>query len=270
MFRFPGFLTRACTLSYDDGVRDDIRLVEIMRKYGIKGTFNLNTKNMLQKSERCLSAEECIELYGDDMEVAVHGYRHLRLENVPSYMSVRDVVANREYLENTFGKVIRGMAYAYGTYDEKVVEILRMSGIAYSRTTESTRSFDFPEEWLTLHPTCHHKDPKLFDLADEFLAEPNPSNWKTRTPKLFYLWGHSYEFPRDDNWDVIERFCEMMGKSELVWKATNIEIYNYIKAFYSVNFSLDGKYAENLSSIDVYMNADGKDVIVKAGETVKL
>jgi hypothetical protein len=62
----------------------------------------------------------------------------------------------------------------------------------------------------------------------------------------------------------------MMGKSELVWKATNIEIYNYIKAFYSVNFSIDGSYAENLSSIDVYMNVYGKDVIVKAGETVKL
>ena len=270
MFRFPGFLTRACTLSYDDGVRDDIRLVEIMRKYGIKGTFNLNTKNMLRKSERCLSAEECIELYGDDMEVALHGYRHLRLENHPSYLSLRDVIANREHLENTFGKVIRGMAYAYGTYDESVVEMLRMSGIAYSRTTLSTGSFDFPEEWLTLHPTCHHNDPRLFELVDTFLAEPNPSNWKTRVPKLFYLWGHSYEFPRDDNWDVIERFCEIMGNSDNVWKATNIELYNYIKAFYSVNFSLDGKYAENLSSIDVYMNADGKDVIVKAGETVKL
>ena len=41
--RFPGGLAKALTFSYDDGVEQDIRLVEILDKYGMKGTFNLNS-----------------------------------------------------------------------------------------------------------------------------------------------------------------------------------------------------------------------------------
>ena len=40
---FPGKKRKVLTLSYDDGVEQDIRLVEIMKKHGLKGTFNINT-----------------------------------------------------------------------------------------------------------------------------------------------------------------------------------------------------------------------------------
>ena len=41
--RFPGGKKKALTLSYDDGVEQDIRLIDIMKKNGLKGTFNLNS-----------------------------------------------------------------------------------------------------------------------------------------------------------------------------------------------------------------------------------
>lgn len=41
--RFPEGRKKAVTLSYDDGVEQDMRLVEVMEKYGLKGTFNLNS-----------------------------------------------------------------------------------------------------------------------------------------------------------------------------------------------------------------------------------
>ena len=34
---------KAVTFSYDDGVTQDCRLVEMMNTYGVKGTFNLNS-----------------------------------------------------------------------------------------------------------------------------------------------------------------------------------------------------------------------------------
>ena len=43
MILFPGGLKRALTLSYDDGVEQDVRLIEIMNRHGLKGTFNLNS-----------------------------------------------------------------------------------------------------------------------------------------------------------------------------------------------------------------------------------
>ena len=268
--RFPGFLVKACTLSYDDGVKDDARLADIMRKYGLKGTFNINSKNIVAKNDRCLSVEELNAAYGDDFEIALHGYNHLSLAKVSQTLALRDVVSDREYLEKTFGRVVRGMAYANGSFNDEVIELLRMSGVAYSRTTHATHSFDLPENWLALDPTCHHVDPELFALVDKFLEPENLARqWSTK-PKLFYLWGHSYEFPRDNNWEVIEKFGEIMSKRDDVWHATNIEIYKYVEAFKRLVFSLDLSYVENPSAIDVYLFVFGKHVVAKAGETTYL
>lgn len=33
---------KAVTLSYDDGVAQDIRLIELLDRYGLRATFNLN------------------------------------------------------------------------------------------------------------------------------------------------------------------------------------------------------------------------------------
>lgn len=41
--RFPEFKDKTLTLSYDDGAIYDRKLIEIMNKYGLKGTFNLNS-----------------------------------------------------------------------------------------------------------------------------------------------------------------------------------------------------------------------------------
>ena len=263
--RFPGFLYKACTLSYDDGVVHDKRLVEIMRKYGLKGTFNVNSRS-LDRGEKYLSAEEMREVYGDDMEIALHGFNHLSLARVTPDLAIRDVVADRDNLERTFGRIIRGMAYANGSYSDDVVAMLRLAGVVYSRTTKATYGFELPEEWLTLHPTCHHRVPELFELLDKFLGEPeNPNRIK---PELFYLWGHSYEFPRDDNWDVIERFGQKMSEHSDVWHATNMQIYSYVKAYESLVFSSDFTMVYNPSAIDVYLFVRGKNVVAKAGETV--
>ena len=41
---------KAVTFSYDDGVTQDIRLVEIFNRYGLKSTFNLNSELLGTKS----------------------------------------------------------------------------------------------------------------------------------------------------------------------------------------------------------------------------
>ena len=35
---------KAVTFSFDDGVTQDIRLIEILNRYGLRGTFNLNSE----------------------------------------------------------------------------------------------------------------------------------------------------------------------------------------------------------------------------------
>ena len=89
-------------------------------------------------------------------------------------------------------------------------------------------------------------------------------------PKVFFLWGHSYEFNDNDNWNVIEEFAEAIGNRDDIWYATNIEICRYVKAFYALQFSANGEKVYNPTATDVYLNYFKEDILVKAGETKDL
>ncbi len=265
--RFPGFKLRALTLSYDDGSLHDKRLIEIMLKYGLKGTFNINSGLFDPNGKWHMSLEESKELYlSSGMEVAVHGYRHTYLTDVDSARATYEIIKDREELEKHFGGIIKGMAYAYGDYNDNVVQILKDCGIKYSRTTISTEDFYIPQDFLRMPTTCHHNNPKLFKLVEDFFA-PEDEMYYKRTPRLFYLWGHSFEFDRNNNWNVIEEFAKKVGGRDDVWYATNMEIYDYVNAYDKLEYSLDGKTVYNPSSIDVYLNYYG-DSVIRAGKTV--
>lgn len=178
---------------------------------------------------------------------------------------VYEITEDRMSIEKEYNVIARGMAYAWGTYSERVTGVLKNCGICYSRTTKSTEKFDIPENWLTWHPTCHHKNPKLMDLANSFLYD---NTWERC--RLFYLWGHSYEFNYDNNWDVIEEFGKLVGNRDDIWYATNIEIYDYTKAYESLQTSYDKKIIHNPSSTDVWAYINGETIKIKAGETLHI
>lgn len=272
--RFPGGKEKAFTMSYDDGVQQDVRLIEIMRRNGVKGTFNIGAGLFAEEGtvypkgqvHRRMTLNECLKAYeGDDIEVAVHGFTHPWLESLPSPTAVMEIIEDRKGLEDAFQTIIRGMAYPYGTYSDTVVDVLRLCGIAYSRTVESRRNFDLPKDWLRMGATCHHNDPKLMELLGNFL-----NGSVKRDPWLFYLWGHAYEFEGNDNWYVIEKFLETIGNRDDIWYATNIEIYDYVKASGQIVFSADGSIAHNPTAKDVWMQVDDKTILFPAGETIRI
>ena len=264
---------KVLTLSYDDGVYQDIRLVEIMEKFGLKGTFNINSGRVFpedgvrEKQSGRLKLSEAVELYKKSgNELAVHGMTHPFLDKLDSTEIITEIIEDRKALEEASGQIIRGMAYPFGTYNDLVVDVLDKCGIAYSRTVKPTLNFKFPENWLTLHPTCHHKHEKMEELIKSFVE--NPSRWNNA--EMFYLWGHSYEFDNDDNWDLIENFGKIAGGHDHIWYATNIEIYDYVKAYESLKTSCDKKIVYNPSVIEVWFEHNGDVYSVKPGETVRL
>lgn len=263
--------SKVLTLSYDDGVVQDIRLIEIMNKYGLKGTFNINTGLYLpEDAEReryygRMKLSEAKELYiNSGHEVAVHALTHPFLEKIKPEQVAFEVLEDRKNIEKEYKSIARGMAYPFGTYSDMVVEVLKNSGICYSRTVKSTENFAFPENWLTLHPTCHHNNPKLMELAEKFVdAKPD-----FKHSYMFYLWGHSYEFDNNDNWEVIEKFAEYIGGKDDIWYATNIEVYDYVKAYESLQASMDEKIIHNPSATDVWVGISNEIIKIPAGETV--
>ena len=276
--RFKDGKRKALTFSYDDGVETDIRLMEIFNKYGMKGTFNINASNVIDEEReyaagqisRPMARRRALEAYngeiGKNHELALHCYTHPFLDRLPRDMQVYEVIKDREMLESIFGRMVKGCAYPMGTSSETTAEVLYNCGVSYARTVEVTNNFTIPKNWLRMPSTCHHNDARLFELADAFLSA-DLGIW--HEVYLFSVWGHSYEFDINQNWDRIESFCEKMSGRDDVWYATNIEIYNYIKAYERLEFSAEGKIVYNPSAIPVWFHYAGVDVEIGAGETKK-
>lgn len=272
--RFPGGRKKALTLSYDDGTLQDIRLIGMMKSYGLKGTFNISSGILAPEGtvyepgtiHQRISRKEAAEIYRDNgMEVSVHGYTHPYLDQLPVNLCMEEIAKDRKELERLTKGLVRGMAYPYGRYREEVLQLLPLLGITYARTTKSSGQFGIPKDWLQLEATCHHNDKRLMELAHTFVETD-----LKKDPWLFYLWGHTFEFDRDDNWDVMERFIAYTGAREDIWYATNLEVYEYIRAYEQLVFSMDGGLVCNPSGIPVYFEAGDKIWCVESGKTMKL
>ena len=103
------------------------------------------------------------------------------------------------------------------------------------------------------------------ELAERFAEGP-----VKRASQMFYVWGHSYEFDNDDNWDVIEKFAQYIGGRDDIWYATNIEVFDYVKAYERLVRSYDDTMVYNPSAIDVWFEINGEAFCIKAGETLAL
>lgn len=218
---------KAFVLSYDDGVWQDVRLVEILNKYGVKCTFNLNSGLMDPpyvwesdgvKIER-MPPSMLPELYRGH-EIASHTLHHCDLTQLSDGELFREVIDDRHALSELFGQEVTGFAYPYGNTGKRVKFLLNMCGVNYARGVRSTHSFDMPEDLLDISPTCRHREDEIFDLARQFIALESDS------PKLFLMWGHSYEFDMQRGWERFERFCDLIAGHDDIFYATTAQIFS--------------------------------------------
>ncbi len=258
---FPEGKHKALTMSYDDGKKPDLRLVEIFNRYGIKGTFHLNSGLL----------DDGIRLPSDDWgiykghEMACHTVTHPTYIRCPKEEIITEIMDDRKYIENIAKHPVHGLSYPNGSFNSDIASLLPSLGIKYSRTTTSTHQFDVPDNFLMWNPTCHHNE-DIMGLGKEFL-----SFTKKQYFYIMYVWGHSYEFDRDNNWDRIENFCELMSGKEDIWYATNIEIVECFENFKRLDFTVDLSYVTNPTSSDIWIIVNSKHTVkIPSGATMCL
>lgn len=264
-YLYPNGKQKALTFSYDDGQKYDIRLTEILRSHGMKGTFNLNSGTLADTAGgKYVCKKDLDEIYKGH-EIAVHGVEHRNLCNITDEEISVEIMVDRQNLEHLTGKPVHGMAYAYGAYDERVIRIIGSLGVHYSRTVNENHYFEVPRNFLAWDATCHHNN-GLLKHGKEFLELPE---WKELP--LMYVWGHSYEFGEPDDWSVIEEFTDMMQGKDDIWYATNGEIYDYITAIRRLEFTADGCFVKNPTSTDIwYRTKENAPKKIGAGEFAKI
>ena len=223
---------KAVTFSFDDGVTQDIRLIEIFNKYGLKGTFNLNSgflglDGTLDRNGRIVRhdkiAEDKIKEVYKGHEVAVHTLTHPNLTGLEENEIIRQVEEDRLKLSELCGYEVVGMAYPGGgvNFDLRVADIIKKhTGVKYARTIEHSFSFELQKELYTFSPTVHHNDSeRCLKLIDEFLA------LEADKPQLLYIWGHSYEFDLFNNWELLDEICSRISGHDDIFYGTNRECF---------------------------------------------
>lgn len=263
---FPDFKKRAVTLSYDDGVKQDIPFLSCINKYGLKCTFNINTG--LSRQEKYRNGIDCSILsFPHDLsiykghEIATHSFSHPHLEDLTICEQYNDYKKDIENLERWLGQKIIGSAYPFGTYNDETLQVLKDLGIKYARTIRSTYAFHRPYDFLLWHPTVHQGDEKLFETLDRFFK------CEAELP-VFYLWGHTYELSLYNTFDVIEKLCKIVSEHQDVWRATNQDIYEYYKALDLVVYK-NGKIT-NFSRRTIYCLIDGEETLLLPRQTVEI
>ncbi len=239
------------TVSFDDGLEQDKKLIALMKKYGIKGTFNINGGLLGERGtvKRIgnLAFQDCGEgrtsgaiikytehnrIPGDEiaqvyagMEIASHSYMHDWLGKLPKQEMMKSINMDIDALEKIAGYKIRGHAYAKGSTSKEVQAYLKKEGILYARGIMSSKSFCFPKNPLNLRPTCSHitKEARINGLIDQFIkAKP------LKEDMLFYMWGHAYELDfntKEASWDKIERLFDRIAGKEDILYCTNAEAF---------------------------------------------
>ena len=194
---------------WDDGVTTDIRLIEVLRRYGAAASFNLCAGQHRNKRSFgwAHSGTDVYRLGWDEMRdvyqgftIANHSLNHPRLDQINPEQAEREIREGRERLEQFFGKPVSGFSYPFGAYNETVMSLVRNAGHVYARTCESADCSFPPKDAMRFHPSCHFLAPgfwQKYELAKQY--------------GVFYFWGHSYEMVTDVMWERFERTIERIS-----------------------------------------------------------
>ena len=218
------------TMSFDDGTTQDARLAEILRKYNLTATFNINTGLLGAETDLFplginarhlrLSENDIKGGLYDGFELAVHTLGHPLLTSLSDEEVKRQIELDRKNIERLTKTSPKGMAYPGGgsdSFDERIIKIAKSVGIKYARTGLTNGTFSPPAEFIKWQATCRITDEDLMTLAKSFAEQKGG---------IFFVWGHSYELDAEGLWERFEDFCRFMSGSSDVISVTNGEIFN--------------------------------------------
>lgn len=224
---------KAITFSYDDGVTQDVRLIEIFNKYNLKATFNINSELLGKPGELNINGvkinhnknkpEDVKHIYRGH-EVAVHTLTHPRLPELDDAEVIRQVEQDRINLSELVGYEVVGMAYPCGgvNCDKRVADVIKNNTpIKYARTIGVTHSFEPYEDLYQYKCTLQSYEDYdiLFDMGKKFME------LKADSPMVLSIWGHAYEFDIfPERWEGFEEFCKMISNRSDIFYGTNIEV----------------------------------------------
>lgn len=264
---YPGGKDKAFSLSYDDGVLQDIRFVSLLNRYGLKGTFNLNSG--LMRSEFTwihesgipvtrLSESAARTLYAGH-EVASHTLTHPYMESLSHGELLFQLTTDRRNLQELFGREIHGFAVPFLYYSREIAACVREAGFEYARISEETCDYSLPEDLYYWRGSKLHWDADLEAFIDGFLETD-------RELALCQLVGHTYDLDVYDMWDRMESIFRRISARTDIAPMTNLELVRYSGAIRSAQIT--DKRIHNPSPMDLWFRVGERTIRLHPGDSI--
>ena len=256
---------KAFNVTYDDGILQDVRFVKLLNRYGIKGTFNLNSLLMEREFEwihesgmvvKRLSCDAVRHLY-DGHEVAAHTLTHPYLNDKSEAELMWEIGEDKRRLEALFGREVAGFGVPFHFYDDRIAQCVRQCGFEYGRKSEETRNYS---PWQDPYHWCcgiFHLAPELDDFVEGFFKADQEL-------ALCQIVGHSYDLDAAQMWERMENIFRRVAEDDDIQPMTHLEIVRYIRAMGQAEVRTD--FVENHSDIELWFRENGRVFSLRPGE----
>jgi peptidoglycan-N-acetylglucosamine deacetylase len=235
------------TTSWDDGHPLDIRLAEILDRYGMAGTFYIP---LSYGRSPVMAQEEMRALRAMGMEIGSHTLTHPNLTKLRKNQALHELVESKKMLEDMVGELIVSFCYPAGKFNSMVRSWVIEAGYKLARTTLAfriDRKFDpfcmpvslqfFPHTHIV--PIRHAlKEGNLRGLINWcrlWKMENNLINLLElllecilKNGGVLHIWGHSWEIERFHLWGVLEEALRCIANLPAVLYLTNSQILELV------------------------------------------
>lgn len=232
------------TTSWDDGHRDDIRLAQMLKEHGLKGTFYVCPRDHEFAQQDLLTSQE-IKNISRDFEIGAHTLTHPRLPTISERQAEEEIFGSKTVLEEITGEKVDAFCYPYGSYTKVHVQLVKNAGYRYARTVNRYKfGFDNPYEAGTSVHAYNHGWYDLWRIS--YFAKFRPAKalqyagWDSLACAMFdrvitqggiyHLWGHSWEIEKHNDWDRLERVFRYISAHPQVKYVANGELGTYTKS----------------------------------------
>ena len=262
---YPNGKPKAFNITYDDGIRQDVRFVALLNKYGLKGTFNLNFQLMEEKffwihpngmTVTRLGIDEIQGLY-DGHEIASHTLTHPDLRDKTDEQLLWEIGEDKRRLEELFGREVAGFGVPFHYYDQRVADCVRRCGFEYGRNSELTHSFVPWEDPYFWRCGVFHIEPEFDGYMEAFFR----SNEELA---LCQIVGHSYDLDAENMWERMEGYLARIAADQSVISLTHLELVRYLNAMKQALVEED--CIENRSDRTLWFEVDGQIVRLEPGQ----
>jgi len=209
------------TQIWDDAILNDLRLIQILKKYNAKATFAVDAGNLTNERQPNawvvsgntygkVSIDDIKKIYSE-FEVACHGLSHKALTSLTGSALTYDIAESKRLLELWLNRPVKGFVYPGCPYDEVSKNAVKNAGFTWARTCE--RAPDF----------CSNTDPFEFRTTVAFNSSTfwQEFNRIKATGGVFSFWGHTF-FTTEAQWaDIEAKIAQLSQDPAVVWMNTS-------------------------------------------------